>query len=93
MRDGGSGGTPGGGVGGVHSTGVGILFKGWDYHCLEGFSVVQGRVLGVDFEWRGQKLRVLNTYAPAAPGGRREVFEELRAVCLTNRILVFGGGF
>ena len=55
--------------------------------------MVQGRVLGVDFEWRGQKLRVLNTYAPAAPGGRREVFEELRAVCLTNRILVLGGDF
>ena len=34
---------------------------------------------------------IINVYAPAEPGGRRKVFEEVRAVCLTSRYLVLGG--
>lgn len=40
------------GIGGVHSTGVGILFGGREFKIVNCFSVVQGRVLLVDFVWR-----------------------------------------
>lgn len=81
------------GVGGVHSTGVGVLFRGWDFSVLETFSVVQGRVLGVDADWRGLRFRFICVYAPADRGGRREVFRDIEPVCFTNRILVLGGDF
>ncbi|KAJ8335386.1 hypothetical protein SKAU_G00387280 [Synaphobranchus kaupii] len=41
----------------------------------------------MDVDWRGQRLRIVNTYAPADPGGRRELFSELPVVFLTNRLL------
>ena len=62
------------GMGGVHSTGVGVLFGGWDFTIVSCFSVVQGKVLRVDFDWRGVKFRLVNVYAPADPVGRRELF-------------------
>lgn len=57
------------------------------------FSVVQGRVLLVDFDWRGFKFRLLNVYAPADPVGRRELVSGLDVVLCTTRFLILGGDF
>ena len=81
------------GVGGVHSSGVGILFKGWDFDVEQVFSFVQGRVLGVDFKWRGLSGRVVNVYAPTDSAGRRDLFGEIGNCLITNRVLILGGDF
>ena len=77
------------GVGGVHSSGVGILFKGWDFDVEHVFSVV----LGVDFKWRGLSGRVVNVYAPTDSAGRRDLFGEIGNCLITNRVLILGGDF
>lgn len=81
------------GVGGVHSSGVGVLFGCRDFHLSGCFSVVQGRVLVVDAEWRGVHLRFINVYAPVESQGRKDLFLALPDICVTNRIVVLGGGF
>ena len=81
------------GVGGVHSSGVGVLFGDQDFHVSGSFSVVQGRVLVVDAEWRGVYFRFINVYAPAEPRGRKDLFLALPEVCVTNRVVVLGGDF
>lgn len=81
------------GVGGVHSTGVGVLFKGRDFFVGECFSSVQGRVLFIDFDYRGTKFRIINVYAPAESVGRRELFGGLDTVLCCSRVLILGGDF
>ena len=78
---------------GVHSSGLGILFGERDFHVSGSFSVVQGRALVVDADWRGVYFRFINVYAPAEPQGRRDLFLALPDVCVTNRVLVVGGDF
>lgn len=80
-------------VGGVHSTGVGILFGDRDIKVIDGFSLVQGRVLVVDGDWRGQRLRFINVYAPSEPGLRKDLLVGLGTVCMTNRHIILGGDF
>lgn len=81
------------GVGGVHSSGVGILFGNKDFQVRDSFSVVQGRVLVVDALWRGVFFRFINVYAPAEPKGRKALFIALMEVCVTNKVVVLGGDF
>lgn len=81
------------GVGGVHSTGVGILFGRREFKIEQCFSVVQGRVLLVDFVWKGVKFRVTNVYAPSDPVGRKDLFLGLDTILCTNRTLILGGDF
>ena len=80
-------------VGGVHSSGVGILFGGRDVSIVNVFSFVQGRVLVVDGDWRGEKFRFINVYAPAAIARRKDFFLGLEQVCATSRWVVMGGDF
>ena len=80
-------------VGGVHSSGVGILLGSRDFVVVGKVSFVQGRVLVVDADWGGVKWRFVNVYAPTLPSGRRELFGGLDAILSTNRRLVFGGDF
>ncbi|KAL6476345.1 hypothetical protein MHYP_G00148440 [Metynnis hypsauchen] len=72
-------------VGGVHSTGVGILFGDRSFEKVSPFTIVQGRALGVDATWRGQNLRV---YAPVDPSSRIAFLEALAPFCITNRHVV-----
>ena len=81
------------GVGGVHSTGVGVLFKGSHSSVRDCFSFVQGRVLVVDFDQGGNKFRLINVYAQAEGAGRRELFCGLDTVMCTDRLLILGGDF
>lgn len=81
------------GIGGVHSSGVGILFGDRDFCVVGSFSVIQGRVLVVDADWRGAKFRFINIYAPAEPRGRKDLFLALPDICVTNRTVVLGGDF
>ena len=74
-------------------SGVGILFGDRDFHVSGSFSVVQGRALVVDADWRGVYFRFIIVYAPAEPQGRRDLFLTLPNVCVTNRVLVVGGDF
>ncbi|KAL6481307.1 hypothetical protein MHYP_G00093870 [Metynnis hypsauchen] len=80
-------------VGGVHSTGVGILFGDRSFEKVSPFTVVQGRALGVDATWRGQNLRVLCVYAPVDPSSRIAFLEALAPFCTTNRHVVVAGDF
>ncbi|KAL6481312.1 hypothetical protein MHYP_G00093920 [Metynnis hypsauchen] len=80
-------------VGGVHSTGVGILFGDRSFEKVSPFTVVQGRALGMDATWRGQNLRVLCVYAPVDPSSRIAFLEALAPFCTTNRHVVVAGDF
>ncbi|KAL7852919.1 hypothetical protein SRHO_G00187040 [Serrasalmus rhombeus] len=80
-------------VGGVHSTGVGILFGDRSFEKVSPFTIVQGRALGVDATWRGQNLRVLCVYAPVDPSSRIAFLEAVAPFCITNRHVVVAGDF
>lgn len=75
--------SPDGGDRAVHSSEVGILFGDRDFCVVGSFSVIQGRVLVVDADWRGAKFRFVNIYAPAEPRGRKYIFLALPDVCVT----------
>ena len=62
-------------VGGMHSTGVGILFGDPGVQIEEVFVVMQGRVIGVDFCLRGVEFSVLCLWAPRG-GGEMPVLEQ-----------------
>lgn len=80
-------------VGGVHSSMVGILFGDRGFTVEEVFTVVQGRILGIDCVWGGRKLRVVCVYAPVTAPQRVEAFQELAKVLIMNRVLIVGGDF
>ena len=46
-------------VGGVHSTGVGILFGERDFFVENVYTIVQGRVVAADVNFRDLKFRVV----------------------------------
>ncbi|KAI4902960.1 hypothetical protein NFI96_008177 [Prochilodus magdalenae] len=80
-------------VGGVHSTGVGILLGDRTFEKVSPFTIVQGRALGLDATWRGQNIRVLCVYAPVEASSRLDFLEVLAPFCITNRHLVVAGDF
>ena len=80
-------------VGGVHSTGVGILLGDRTFEKVSPFTIAQGRALGLDATWRGQNLRVLCIYAPVEASSRIDFLEVLAPFCVTNRHLVVAGDF
>ena len=80
-------------VGGVHSSGVGVLFGSKEVRVEEEFVVVQGRVVGADIEYRGFKLRVLVVYCPQGVVERGEMFEAMVPNLVTNRRIIVGGDF
>lgn len=80
-------------IGGVHSTGVGVLCGDGETRIVGSFSVVQGRVLVLDIEWRGRSLRVVNVYANVESKRRNELFENLDTVFMTNSQVILGGDF
>ena len=79
-------------VGGVHATGVGILF-GMGVSIEMSFVIVQGRAIGADVKFGGVQLRVICIYGPQAVGERAELFKQLETFCATNRCLILGGDF
>ena len=81
------------GIGGVHSTGVGILFGNREMKVEGTFVVMQGRVLGVDVTFRDSRYRLVVVYGPQAAADRREMVDCLTPLCVTNRHLVIGGDF
>ena len=80
-------------VGGVHSTGVGILLGDHSFVKVSPFTISQGRALGVDATWRGQNIRVLCIYAPVEASSRIAFLEALAPFCITNRHLFVAGDF
>lgn len=80
-------------VGGVHSSGVGVLLKDKEMEVVQSFSVVPGRILSMDVNWRGQKLRMINVYAPTDMASRKECFLVLQDLFVTNRHIIMGGDF
>lgn len=80
-------------VGGVHSTGVGILFGQREIVVEEVFVVVQGRVVGCDVAWGASKMRVFAIYGSHTSAGRQEMFGLLEPHLGTNRQVIVGGGF
>ncbi|KAJ8355136.1 hypothetical protein AAFF_G00091360 [Aldrovandia affinis] len=80
-------------VGGVHSDGVGILFRGFSFVIDEVVGFITGRVIFVDFTFMSVKYRIVNVYAPAQGGRRLEVFRELPGCLSTSRSLILGGDF
>lgn len=80
-------------VGGVHSSGVGILFADRAFVIEECFTVSQGRVLGVDATWHEIELRFICVYAQTTPALRALLFEDLAFFLTTNRYVVVGGDF
>ncbi len=80
-------------VGGVHSTGVGIVFGVKEIRVEEVFVIVQGRVLGTDITWGTVKLRVIVVYGPQTPTERQEVFGLVEPHFATDRQVIVGGDF
>ena len=77
--------------GGVHSTGVGILFGERDFVVEAEHTVMQGRVVAMDISYRGLRFRVVGVYGPQGGAGRREMMMLLAPFLLTNRQLIVGG--
>lgn len=61
-------------MGGVYSSGVGILFWDKDFEVMSQYTVAQGRVIGADVKWRGGEYRLLSVYAPQTAEERKEFF-------------------
>ncbi|KAJ8358363.1 hypothetical protein AAFF_G00013200 [Aldrovandia affinis] len=80
-------------VGGVHSDGVGILFRGFSFVIEEVVGFIAGRVIFVDCTFMSVKYRIINVYAPAQGGRRLEVIRELPGCLSTSRSLILGGDF
>ena len=80
-------------VGGVHSTGVGILFGSSTVKVENVVIISQGRVLGADVSWGSLKLRVIVVYGPQTPAEREEVFGLMEPHLVTNRQVIVGGDF
>ena len=81
------------GIGGVHSSGVGILCGHREVKEEDSFVVMQGRVIGVDVTIRDCKFRLVVVYGPQVVADRREMVDCLTPLCVTNRKLVIGGDF
>ena len=58
-------------VGGVHSSGVGILFGGGGVRVEGSFMISQGRAVGADICVGDLKLRVICVYGPQGRGSGR----------------------
>lgn len=80
-------------VGGVHSSGVGILFGTREVKVEGTYVAMQGRVLGVDITLGDFRLRIIGVYGPQTVPERREMVESLAPLCATNRVLIVGGDF
>ena len=80
-------------VGGVHSTGVGILFGERDFFVENVYTIVQGRVVAADVNFRGLKFRVVGAYGPQTAAERREMVDSMAPLMVTNRQLIVGGDF
>uniref|UniRef100_A0A8K9V1F6 Reverse transcriptase domain-containing protein n=1 Tax=Oncorhynchus mykiss TaxID=8022 RepID=A0A8K9V1F6_ONCMY len=81
------------GIGGVHSTGVGILCGHREVKIENTFVIMQGRVLGIDVKFREARYRLIGVYGPQVAAYRREMVDCLAPLCVTNRHLVIGGDF
>lgn len=79
--------------GGVHFTGVGILFGRREIVVEEVFVVVQGRMVGCDAAWGANKMRVFAIYGSHTSAGRQEMFALLEPHLGTNRQVIVGGDF
>ena len=80
-------------VGGVHSTGVGILFGVKEIRVESSFVIVQGRILGADISWGPVKMRVVVVYGPQTPAERQDMFGLVEPHLVTNRQVILGGDF
>lgn len=80
-------------VGGVHSSGVGILFGNREMSVEECNVIVPGRALCVDVCFGNDNFRFISVYAPAVGSLRADFFKELYPLCATNKTLVIGGDF
>uniref|UniRef100_W5MP44 Reverse transcriptase zinc-binding domain-containing protein n=1 Tax=Lepisosteus oculatus TaxID=7918 RepID=W5MP44_LEPOC len=80
-------------VGGVHSSGVGVLIGNRDVLVEGSVVVVPGRALSVDLSFGKCNFRVVRVCAPAVGSMRADFFKELFPLCATNRFLVIGGDF
>ncbi|KAK1875552.1 Acidic mammalian chitinase [Dissostichus eleginoides] len=72
-------------VGGVHSTGVGILFCFKEIRVEDVFVIDQGRAIGADITWGTRKLRVIVVYGPQSPAERTNLFTSVEPFLVTNR--------
>ncbi|KAK1875551.1 putative 149 kDa protein [Dissostichus eleginoides] len=80
-------------VGGVHSTGVGILFCFKEIRVEDVFVIDQGRAIGADITWGTRKLRVIVVYGPQSPAERTNLFTSVEPFLVTNRQVIIGGDF
>jgi len=80
-------------VGGVHSTGVGILFCFKEIRVEDVFVIDQGRAIGADIVWGTRKLRVIVVYGPQSPAERTNLFTLVEPFLVTNRQVIIGGDF
>lgn len=75
----------------VYGSGVGVLCGKKSIQITDTFSVIQGRVLVVDFKKAGIHRRVVNIYAHAEPRARRELFSGLDICFMTSNVIYVGG--
>lgn len=78
-------------VGGVHSSGVGVLFTG--IRVEQSFVIEQGRVLGADVQYGSIKLRVIAVYGPQRLSEWEGIWGQIEPHLATNREIIFGGDF
>lgn len=80
-------------IGGVHSSGVGVLFGNRNFIVEKCVNVVPGRALYLDICSGENCFRCVCVYAPAMMALRADFFKELYPVCLTNKWIIMGGDF
>lgn len=78
-------------VGGVHATGVGILFGSKEIMVEASFVIVQGRIMGTDVTWGTVKLRVIVVYGPQSATERKDMIGQVEPHLATSRQVILGG--
>lgn len=75
------------------AAGVAILFKGKGFDIRAIRRVVDGRLLVVDVDWCGVKVRLINVYCPVDLPERLDLLSRLSPLLVCNFNIIIGGDF
>ena len=69
------------------------MFGERDFFVENVYTIVQGRVVAADVNFRGLKFRVVGVYGPQTAAERREMVDSMAPLMVTNRQLIVWGDF
>jgi len=75
------------------SSGVSILFRGWQFEIHQVKELVNGRLMYVDVRLNGILLRIINVYCPPDLQERKEVLKDIASLLFCGHEVIMGGDF